>query len=287
MTEATQPPAWFTQALEHRPTSHFATGPDGARIHYVCWNEDERDKPALLFIHGYRAHHHVWDFIAPFFVDRFRVVALDFSGMGESDHRDNYSNETFCGDIEDVVCTAALAPVTLVAHSFGGTRALRFCGDRPELVKQAVIVDSHVQFLDTDTSLEAARFGTRAEPYPDIASALARYRLLPEQPAEPYLFAHMAHHSLRQVEGGWTWKFDRDLPVGRSELDGEELLSRVQAPVAYMCGQHSAIVEEWRARRIVDTLPDGRGPVVVPDSYHHLMLDQPIAFIAALRALLA
>src|SRR5690606_13264894 len=105
-------------------TSHHAVTPDGVRIHYVCWNEHERDKPALLFVHGYRAHTHVWDFIAPFFTNQFRVVALDLSGMGDSDWRENYDYSIFKDDMLAVIDAAQLAPVTLVGHSFGGSRLI-------------------------------------------------------------------------------------------------------------------------------------------------------------------
>jgi pimeloyl-ACP methyl ester carboxylesterase len=52
-------------------------------------------------------------------------------------------------------------------------------------------------------------------------------------------------------------------------------------------GEHSALVQEQHARRIVAGLPDCRGPIAIPDGHHHLMLDQPQALIATLNALLA
>ena len=41
------------------------------------------------------------------------------------------------------------------------------------------------------------------------------------------------------------------------------------------------------AERIVACLRHGRGPIVIPQAHHYLMLDQPLALVAALRALLA
>jgi pimeloyl-ACP methyl ester carboxylesterase len=38
---------------------------------------------------------------------------------------------------------------------------------------------------------------------------------------------------------------------------------------------------------MVAALPDASGPIVIPNGYHHLMFDQPIALISTLRALLA
>jgi len=125
--------------------------------------------------------------------------------------------------------------------------------------------------------------------YPDLASALNRYRLLPEQShVEPWALAHIARHSVREVPGGWAWKFDPLMPSGPDhEEDGDELLARVRCPVHYVYGAESAIVDAALARRIVRTLPAGRGPIEIPGGCHHLMFDQPVALIATLRALLA
>ena len=74
-------PEWFEWAVSRPRASHFADA-DGTRIHYASWNAGDTGKPGLLFLHGFLGHSHWWDFIAPFFTDRFRVYALDFSGMG-------------------------------------------------------------------------------------------------------------------------------------------------------------------------------------------------------------
>ena len=34
-------------------------------------------------------------------------------------------------------------------------------------------------------------------------------------------------------------------------------------------------------------MKNGRRPIVIPNSYHHVMLDQPLALVSVLRALLA
>ena len=50
--------------------------------------------------------------------------------------------------------------------------------------------------------------------YPDYETAKGRFVLSPPQKVnEPYLFDYMAFHSLKEVEGGWSWKFDQVRPV--------------------------------------------------------------------------
>ncbi len=125
-------------------------------------------------------------------------------------------------------------------------------------------------------------------PEPDLATALRRFRLMPEQPeALPFLVDHIARHSLRRVEGGWSWKFDRAMPQKITESGGQDILARIGIPVDIVSGEDSAVVSVERAQRIVDHLRFGRGPVCIPEGRHHIMLTQPLALVATLRALLA
>ncbi|HZR38428.1 MAG TPA: alpha/beta hydrolase [Nevskia sp.] len=278
-------PSWFRQAIACEAVSFFLPF-EGVQLHYRCWNADEAGKPALLFLHGYRGHCRWWDFIAPFFTERFRVAALDFSGMGDSGWRPAYALRQHSAEIGAVIRHAGLAPATVVGHSYGGSRLLRACADGVAGIGHAIVLDSFVNFPDRDPVRSQEPLGRRT-PYPDLATALSRFRLIPPQAAEPWLFDYVARHSLKAAEGGWQWKFDPALPFGAPELDGPELLQRITVPVSYICGERSAVVDAARARRIAGQLARGRGPVILPQAGHHLMLDQPLALVAALRALLA
>jgi pimeloyl-ACP methyl ester carboxylesterase len=258
----------------------------GTQIRYRCWNPDDASLPALLFVHGFRAHSRWWDFIAPSFTDRYRVLALDMSGMGDSGFRPHYTVELFSQNILQVIEDARLAPATLVGHSFGGARVMRFCADYPDLVSRAVVLDSMVHF--SAETLRASGSAGRPTPYPDRASILARYRLSPEQLAEPYLREYVARHSIREVPGGWRWKFDPSLPLGTSETNGTAILDRIRVPFHYVCGELSAIVTPELRGIIGTALPPGygSGPIVIRGAHHHLMLDQPRLLIETLRAIL-
>lgn len=283
-------PPWAAWALE-RPVQSRRVAVDGAGLHVLCWangSTADAHKPPLLFVHGHRAHARWWDFIAPHFTATHRVFAMDLSGMGDSDHRREYPPDVGARDIAGLVRALGLAPVTVVGHSNGGLRALRACGDAPELFERVIAIDSYAVFQGARHPEEPA--GLRGDRvHPDLASALARYRLLPEQPqVEPWALDHIARHSVRRVEGGWRWKFDPCMPGGlEREDDGERLLAAVRRPVHYVYGSDSAIVDAALAQRIVRLLPHGRGPIAIPGGHHHLMFDQPVALIATLRALLA
>lgn len=281
----TPAPFWFRTAVT-KTTVAFDCDSKGARIRYRGWNPHEVLKPGLLFVHGFRAHSHWWDFIAPWLTDRFRVYALDLSGMGDSGFRDHYSAEVLTHDIEAVLDDACIPAAMLIGHSFGGGRVLRACVEFPEKVGRAIVLDTAIRDPEEPFPLPAAV--ARIRVYPDRESILARFRLDPEQPALPYLREYLARHSIRAVEGGWTWRFDPRLSPDASEPDGISLLRRVRLPFYYVCGEHSAVVSAKKMERIGAALPDGfgHGPFVLRGGHHHLMLDNPLLLLRTLRKIL-
>ncbi|MBS7843166.1 alpha/beta hydrolase [Pseudomonas fluorescens] len=280
-------PSWFSWAIAQAGQSRCVSV-EGIELHYLSWSQHNSDKPVLLFVHGLRAHAHWWDCIAPFFAEHYRVVALDLSGMGDSGHRSDYPFQVAAADIIGFIESTGLGPVIAVGHSYGGARVLRACADRPDLFQRLIILDALVVYPEDIPPFDPVKRSPRRY-YPDREAALGRYRLLPEQPgALPYIVDHIARHSLAEHEQGFCWKFDPMLPSGVAyEETAASLLPRVQRPVDFIYGEHSAIVSKAMAERVVAGLPDGRGPFGIPGAYHHMMIDQPLALIALIRGLLA
>ncbi|MFP3500704.1 alpha/beta hydrolase, partial [Pseudomonas sp. SIMBA_059] len=75
---------------------------------------------------------------------------------------------------------------------------------------------------------------------------------------------------------GWHWRLDPALPFTLAETDGDALLESIHVPVDFVYGEESIVVEHWRARRIAARLRHCRGAIGIPNSHHHLMLDQPL-----------
>ena len=72
---------WFNESISIKPISKVVEVHE-KKINYLVWGNEW--KPWLFFIHGYSAHAHWWDFVAPAFLDNYSVVAIDLSGCGES-----------------------------------------------------------------------------------------------------------------------------------------------------------------------------------------------------------
>ena len=92
---------------------------------------------------------------------------------------------------------------------------------------------------------------------------------------------------MRQTDAGWTWKFDPKVFLRFPPKSLHDYLARVRCRVALLRGELSVIVSPETGEYMYEMLNRNAPLVEIPQAYHHLILDQPLAFIAALRALLA
>lgn len=294
-------PQWFEDALAQKPERRFVSV-GGARIHYLRWGDPS--KPGLLLIHGNAAHAWWWSFIAPFLAQDYHVAAMDLSGMGDSLWRAGqagYSMALFAEEamavLEDAGMFEAPTPPVIVAHSFGGFVTMKTAADHGERLTGIVIIDSPINPpVRTEGGLGGDPVDHKPHPhkvYPSIASALARFRLMPPQPCENlFLLDWVARKSLKEVaapkgEPGFTWKFDPAIWRHFSIGDTAELLKRTRCRVAVFRGEHSALMPPGAGDYVFDLLGRAAPVVEIPQARHHVMLDQPLALVAALRALLA
>jgi pimeloyl-ACP methyl ester carboxylesterase len=288
----TVPPAWFTEALAVVPDEREVTV-DGCAIRYLSWGEP--DAPGIVLVHGGAAHARWWSHLGPHLAGggRHRVVALDLSGHGDSGWREHYSLDRWADEVVAVADHAGMtSPPAVIGHSMGGFVAIGAAARHGDRLAGAIIVDSPVRKPDPESEEgRGGRMFRQPKTYPDLDEAMEHFHLVPPQPLPaPYVIDHVARHSLRETDGGWSWKFDPGLFVRRERRQpgdyGREL-AQVRCRVAVLHGERSSIVDE----RITDYMAEQLGRtapfVEIPQAHHHLILDQPLAFLAAVRALLA
>jgi len=285
-------PEWFRRAIDAE-VEYGDVIVDDCRIHYAVWGD--RGKPGIVMIHGSNAHLEWWRFVAPFLADQFRVAALDLSGNGDSGWREVYRGEVFAREVMAVCEAAELGDKPfVVGHSFGGFVALEtghYFGDR-----LGGIIFGDFTVLPPDRYVEwggdyERRGGEPARPtrvYEDRDVALGRFRLIPEQPCQyPFIIEYLGQQSLREVEGGWTWKFDPALfdhmEMGESQRDK---FVRLPCRSAVILGEHSEDEGAFGAPYL-DEISGGLLPMfIIPGTYHHFMFDEPMATVTAVKGIL-
>ncbi|MAB13400.1 alpha/beta hydrolase [Parvibaculum sp.] len=294
-------PQWFKEALDAPRTEHWLEV-DGAKIHYYRWGNDDPKRPGVLFVHGNGAHANWFHFIAPLISDRYNVASMDLAGMGDSEWRESYTRESFARGIGEVALAAGLGPKPVICgHSFGGFVTLiagKHYGDK---LGGLILADFTVRPKE-DAHEWFTRDGNQRRPtriYPDFESAVARFRLAPLQVcANQFIIDYIAPLSLREVkkgenpgrapsdETGWTWKFDGPAFNGlKMGDDHAEIYAGLPCKAASFFGQYSKDYEPERLDFIRGLRP-GSPVFTIAGAQHHIMLDQPHAFSAAVASLM-
>lgn len=282
-------PMWAMTALADKPQRTLVLA-QGANLEVLSWGKV--GDPGVLLLHGNGASADWWSFLAPILAKSgYRVVAMSFSGMGGSDWRDTYRMETFVGEILTVLDAsklnaAARLPV-LIGHSFGGFPALLAALAHRDKIGGLILLDTGIEPPGEEWAGPPKRTAAN-KIYASLKEAMARFRLAPPQPCDNHwALDHIARTSLKQVEGGWTWKFDpflwNDFVFNRVS----DMVGALAVPTIVMRGAHSYLMADriWRFMKTV--LPANTGYVTIGEANHHLMLDQPLATLAAIEGALA
>lgn len=126
---------------------NVAISADGLEIRFDVQGEGE---PVLIFVHGWCCDRSYWKAQVPYFSQKYKVVAIDLAGHGESGlERAIWSMEAFGKDVAAVVEHLGLKKVVLIGHSMGGPVVLEAARQLPTRTMMVVGVDTYERAGET------------------------------------------------------------------------------------------------------------------------------------------
>lgn len=278
-------PDWFTAALAQRARcSHVSVAGKGLLLR--SWGA--LDRPPLLLVHGNGAHSHWWDHVAPLLADTWSVWALDLSGFGGSERAERYGMGIWA---DEVVAVSTLLeswsrrPVQVVAHSMGG-RVAALAATNATSWGRLVVVDSSLGLPELGY-VPQVRNVVPGSLYRSRSEIISRFRLQPRQRAAlPYVCEHIAGHSVVETDGGWRWKTDPRTRVALSETFDAAILRRLRCEISLLRAELGGLPAD-AAERLTRLSGVSVNERLLAMSHHHVMIDQPLELVAALRDVLA
>jgi pimeloyl-ACP methyl ester carboxylesterase len=278
----------------------FSYVSQGLRLNVCAWGQPSA--PPLLLLHGVRDHARAWDAIAAAFADRYRVLAPDLRGHGDSQWGGGfYPTEGYVFDLAEFA--ERLPPFALIGHSLGGNIGLRYAALFPEKVTRIVAIEglSHSPKMVADERaipIEARLQRWIARQREIAEKPPRRFASLPEATAHfaarhPRLEAEFAAHLTRcgvqtHPDGAVSFKFDPALrvfpPVEMEAQDAWRLWSLIACPALLVYGAQS-----WASNPV----QDGRAAhfrnarvATLEDAGHWAHHDQREAFLKLAREFL-
>ncbi len=269
------------------PEDKFQTA-GGLKLHYLDFSGE--GKPALVCIHGLTGNAHNFDALVPHLTPRYRVLALDVRGRGDSEWGPvlDYNPQVYVSDLKQFLDGLGIERVSLVGTSMGGVISMMFAGGYPEAVAHLVLNDIGPDIDPAGLMRIVAYVGQAPERFKDLAEVGAYYRAIypPAAGLSDAELTEWVRWSVKPAEdGGLAWKMDpavRRPPRGGSAARPIDLwlpYNRVMAPILIVRGAESDVLSRDTAARMVK-VQRGVRLVEVPGVAHAPSLVEPEALAA-------
>jgi pimeloyl-ACP methyl ester carboxylesterase len=277
-------------AITQSPVTDELIEMRGLRFHYRDWRSKRAGAPTLVLLHGFTSHARAWDLFAEAMTDRYRVLALDQRGHGETAWAPpgGYARRELVDDLEAFVKALKLSNFALLGLSMGGGVAFEYAGRRPRELARVSIVDIAPETVADGASRIRAGLSVK-DVFASPDEAFAQARKANSRPPEAVHRARIDAALMRTEDGQWTWRYDRALRASglppRDIEAGWRACASINVPAQLIRGELSDILSPEIAKRMMATIPKLRFDEV-KDSGHSIPLDQPEGFQRAARAFL-
>jgi pimeloyl-ACP methyl ester carboxylesterase len=262
---------------------------DGLALHYLEWGNPEAQP--LVLLHGGGQSAHTWDPCCLILARRYRCLALDQRGHGDSDWSPAgaYAIQDHVRDIAGFVDRLALRQPIMAGMSMGGINAIAYAVEHASALRALVSVDvgPDVQFEPVERLMQGLGAYRHFKSPEDAAERLSK---LGARRARSLLKDTLSRNLRRERDGGWTWKYDPRTLVGLSAEDILaprkplwDVLGRITCPVLVVRGADSAIFSAANASEFARRLPRGTC-VTVPNARHSVQTDNPRGLAEAVIA---
>ena len=108
----------------------------------------------LIFLHGWPEHSACWRKLAPLLTAKFRVIAPDFRGCGDTQVTSSgFDKKTLASDVAALLHHLNIERAILVGHDWGAPVAYRVALDFPEHVAGLIVLNGRMPLLTSHTEL--------------------------------------------------------------------------------------------------------------------------------------
>ena len=262
------------------------------RFHYLEWGAP--DAQPILLLHGGHQSAHSWDLVSLHLAQKYRIIALDQRGHGDSEWARNgdYSNLTMAQDAQAFVAAIGLQRPIIMGHSMGGRNTLLMTRMNPEYPGALVIVDVGPETMEAGRKTISS-FVKRNEIFDDLEHFIRNVREYDPYRSREHIERTVKYNMLERADGKYISKCDYRRWRGEIEVHDENRdaislgdLASFKMPTLVVRGANSNILADDAAERFRDALPKGN-LVTVPDCGHNVHSQNTLGFIDAVGKFLS
>jgi lipase len=231
------------------------------QLHVRQWGD--ADAPPVVCVHGVQAYGGRFRRLAEErLADRYRVVAVDLRGHGQSGRDEPWTLDTHLADLVDTFSEQAV----WIGHSFGGRLVAELMARRPELVQRAVLLDpaltvppDYAEFLAEEELAADESYATPDECVDAWTAGLFR-------PASDAVKAEIREQLLEGQDGRFRFDYSPEVVAAAYRVIAElpAPWERAAVPTMIVAGLASKFVSVGEVEHYRSSLGDRLEVVVVP-----------------------
>ncbi|HEV8029264.1 MAG TPA: alpha/beta hydrolase [Stellaceae bacterium] len=261
--------------------------PEGLSLNLIDWGGDGAP---ILFLHGGSLTAHSWDLVCLALGDRFRCVALDLRGHGESDWAEVYTIDACIADVAAIVAALGCSRVHVVGMSLGGNIAAHYAhAAGPRLASLTMVdVGPSVDFAATATMRNFMDQPIAELTLDQLVDAALRASTRGGQDKILYRYRHLTQTT---ADGRLAWRQDRRKPHDYAHIfakiqELDALARDIDCRVLLVRGALSRVWSDAAAADFTARFRDARW-LSIPDAGHNIPEDNPQTLAEALRTFLS
>jgi 3-oxoadipate enol-lactonase len=253
---------------------------------YLAYDDHGIGLP-VLFLHAFPLNRQMWqgELTALLGDERYRLVALDWRGFGESDITTPVSTmEMFADDVAGLMDSLGIQEAVLCGLSMGGYAAFAFLRKYPQRVSGLILADTRPGADGPEAQANRENVARIAETQGTGAIAdLQVPRVLSEYTRQHHPEVELR---VRQMIDTATAQGIAAASRGMAQrADSTELLAGIKCPTLVIVGEQDVLTPPSVAQEFVAQIP-GAQCVVIQHAGHLSNLEQPEAFLQTVRGFL-
>ncbi len=246
----------------------------------------------VIFLHAFPLNRQMWEGEIQALLEdqRYRLVALDWRGFGESEISSSAikpvisTMEMFADDVAGLMDTLGIQQAVLCGLSMGGYAAFAFAHKYPQRLLGLILADTRPGSDTQEAVTNRENVAQLAET--QGSGAIADLQL-------PRLISDYTRQHHPEVEARVRQFIDRATPQGIAaasrgmarRADASDRLAEITCPTLVIVGEEDVLTPPTIAQTYADQIPGARS-VVIPHAGHLSNLEQPQTFIQTIRQFL-